>query len=161
MATKKRTAWTKASKARACEEILRRMTEENISLRSILPPGRSNGKLPSRGVFYTWLQADKELLDRYTSACEVRADHIFEEILDIADDSSKDEVESEDGRVSFNAEFARRSQIRIDARKWILGKMRPNVYGDRQRIDLNDESRVKEMSKEEVLAELKARKLIK
>jgi hypothetical protein len=30
-----------------------------------------------------------------------------------------------------NGEALRRSALRIDARKWMLGKMKPKVYGDK------------------------------
>ena len=36
-----------------------------------------------------------------------------------------------------NGENIRRSQVRIEARKWMAGKLRPKVYGDKLDIDLN------------------------
>ena len=38
---------------------------------------------------------------------------------------------SEDGRKSLDSEFAARSRIRIDARKWMLSKLQPEKYGDK------------------------------
>ena len=78
-----------------------------------------------------WLGETKELIEQYTCARDNRSDKIFEEVLTIADDSSSDTISSEDGGGSFNHEFAARSKIRIDARKWMLGKMQPKKYGDK------------------------------
>jgi len=36
----------------------------------------------------------------------------------------------------FNGEAARRSQIRIDARKWILSKLAPKRFGDKVQTEI-------------------------
>ena len=104
--------------------------EKGESLRNVL----KSPDTPSSRTFYIWLEADEEKVKRYARACKERASSIFEDILSIADDSSKDVVTSEDGRKSLNSEFAARSRIRIDARKWMLSKLEPKVYGDRTDI---------------------------
>ena len=88
----------------------------------------------TRKTFYFGLKKYPELGDIYARACEVRAERIFEEILEIADDSSGDEIEvNVDGMVESrqNHEFVQRSKLKIDARKWILSKMQPKKYGDK------------------------------
>jgi hypothetical protein len=68
------------------------------------------------------LSAEHEL--QYVRATQVRADNIFEEILDIADEANKDVLRVDEyGNQIINNEFVQRSRIRIEARKWILGKM--------------------------------------
>lgn len=94
----------------------------------------------SSKTFYDWLDADDEKIKRYARACEERADNIFEEVLEIADDSSGDVRTDIDGNESFNQEFAARSRIKIDARKWMLGKMNPKKYGDK--LDIETKSSV-------------------
>lgn len=89
----------------------------------------------SSETFYKLIDGNEELTKRYARACEVRADKMFEEILEIADNSDKDvdiinigegiEVEQK------NKEVIERSKIRIDARKWMLGKLQPKKYGDK------------------------------
>ena len=32
---------------------------------------------------------------------------------------------------SLNSEFVARSRVRLDARKWVLGRMKPKKYGDK------------------------------
>lgn len=54
-----------------------------------------------------------------------------EDILEIADNSSQDEIETPDGRIVVNNEFIQRSRLRVDTRKWLMAKMKPKVYGDK------------------------------
>lgn len=89
----------------------------------------------SSETFYKLVDSNEELAKRYARACEIRADKMFEEILEIADASDKDvdiinigegvEVEQK------NKEVIERTKIRIDARKWMIGKMQPKKYGDK------------------------------
>lgn len=105
--------------------------EAGASLRSTL---KKEG-MPSSRVFYQWLEADLEKVKRYARATELRADAIFEDILDIADDSSGDKKYTEQGEV-MDSEFVQRSKLRVDARKWIASKLNPKKYGDKQETTL-------------------------
>jgi len=82
-----------------------------------------------------WMQ-EPAFREQYPRACDVLADALFEEMLEIADDGSNDWMErrNSDGTMigwQENGEALRRSALRIDARKWMLGKMKPKVYGDK------------------------------
>lgn len=95
---------------------------------------------PARSVVYEWLASDKAIADRYARACEIRADRIFDEMLDIADNGENDWMEqrSDDGKSAGwreNGEAIRRSVLRIDARKWALARMQPKKYGDKVAVD--------------------------
>jgi phage FluMu gp28-like protein len=105
--------------------------EAGASLRSAL---KKEGR-PGSEVFYRWLDADPEKAKRYARACELRADAIFEDILDIADDSSGDKKYTDQGEV-MDSEFVQRSKLRVDARKWIASKLNPKKYGDKQETTL-------------------------
>lgn len=87
--------------------------------------------------FYKMLAASPEKAKRYALACEARSDAIFEDILDIADDSSADKYEAEDGTERTDTEAIQRSKLRVDARKWMLSKLAPKKYGDKIEIDAN------------------------
>ena len=85
---------------------------------------------------------DPEFKERYARACDVRADAIFEEMLSIADDGRNDWMEniSKEGEIvgyRENGEALRRSALRIEARKWLLGKMKPKVYGDKIQTEVS------------------------
>jgi hypothetical protein len=103
------------------------------SLRSIC----SDEGMPSQSTVFRWL-ADERFADfreRYARAREAQADALFDEMLDIADDGSNDWMERrrEDGSTEeiLNHEHIQRSKLRIEARKWMAGKLRPKVYGDK------------------------------
>ena len=113
--------------------------EQGNALRTVL----KNKDYPSSRTFFKWLDGDETKVKRYARACEKRADVIFEDMLDIADDKSKDVITLEDGREVFNSEFAARSRIRLDARKWILSKMQPKKYGDKLDITTGGEKIIK------------------
>jgi len=113
--------------------------EEGASLRSIL----RREDMPGRTVFFEWLNEDEEKANQYARATEQRAESIFEEILDIADDSSNDFALADIGDgiqvEKFNSEHVQRSRLRVDARKWMLGKMQPKKYGDKMDFTTNGE----------------------
>jgi len=90
---------------------------------------------PSRSQFYAWLLDDKELSDKYARAMELRAEIIFDEVLDIADDQESDIYIDKDGVEQTNHNVINRSRLRVDARKWAASKLNPKKYGDKQEID--------------------------
>lgn len=92
-----------------------------------------------RSKFYELLKEEKEgkstdLLDQYTCAREDRQTKIFEEILEISDDGSKDKS---------NPLAVQRAKLQTDARKWMLGKMNPNKYGDKIQHTGDEENPIK------------------
>lgn len=143
--------WTGERKEEAIKLILEEISNGR-SLLSVLNNDRDKTKLPSRRLFNEWVKTNEELSTNYAQAREERAEKIFEEILEIADDSSKDtkiiydkagnEIKVED------TEWVNRSKLRVDARKWMLGKMQPKKYNDRLQLDggLDEEGESKAIS---------------
>lgn len=123
--------WIGETKDNAIAEILDRISKGE-SVRSILKVGRKN--LPSMNLFLKWVSEDESLSDQYARACDIRAEVIFDEMFDIADDASNDYmtkvINGEEVEV-LNAEHIQRSRLRIDTRKWALSKMKPKKYGDK------------------------------
>jgi hypothetical protein len=106
---------------------------EGQSLRSIC----CDDDMPAASTVYGWLLREENawFVEQYTRAREMQADYLVDEILDIADDGSNDWMERRDeegGNVGWkeNGEALRRSQLRVDSRKWMAGKLRPKKYGD-------------------------------
>ena len=87
--------------------------------------------MPPNWQVHEWLSGKPDLADRYARACEVRADTIFDDILEIADDNQQDIVLNPDGTERLNTDHVQRAKLRIDARKWALAKMQPKKYGDK------------------------------
>ncbi|MFO3907642.1 ubiquitin carboxyl-hydrolase [Enterobacter hormaechei] len=98
---------------------------------SLLADGESLRKvcdrpgMPNKATVFRWLAQHEEFRDQYAKATETRADAIFEEMFDIADD------------VPAEAAEVAKARLRIDTRKWALARMNPKKYGDKvsQEID--------------------------
>jgi hypothetical protein len=86
---------------------------------------------PAQRTIRTWMDESEEYKAQYARAKEAQADFIFEQILDIADDDSDDELFTEDGKRVLNSEFVQRSKLKIEARKWVVSKLLPKKYGDK------------------------------
>ena len=84
---------------------------EGISLRKLC----KSDKFPNASTGYVWLDRFPSFADKYTRARAAATEDMLEDILEIADDP---QVEVQDKRV------------RIDTRKWIMGKLKPKKYGD-------------------------------
>lgn len=94
----------------------------------------SDENMPDRTTVFRWLQTFEDFHIQYARAREVQADTLVDESLDIADDGRNDWMENNDPEnpgYRVNGEHIQRSRLRIDQRRWMAGKMRPKVYGDR------------------------------
>lgn len=92
--------------------------------------------MPHMATVFRWLAAREEFREQYARAKESMAEHMAEDILDIADDGTNDWMErrGDDGASAgwvTNGEALQRSRLRVDARKWLLSKMLPKKYGDK------------------------------
>lgn len=89
---------------------------------------------PSRYPTYTNVMAalrkNEDFRQKYAKAKEEQADYLAEEILEIADDSTRDCYEDDDGEHKVDHEHIARSRLRVDTRKWIAGKLKPKKYGE-------------------------------
>lgn len=93
--------------------------------------------MPAMSAVFRWLSEDKAFQEQYTRAREVQADTLFEEMLEIADDARNDWMErngEENSGWQFNGEHVQRSKLRLEARKWMAGKLRPKVYGEKSEL---------------------------
>jgi len=86
---------------------------EGESLRAIC----RDEEMPAISTVMLWLTQDEILSEQYARAKAEQADTLFQETLEIADTADNETVNL--------------ARLRIDTRKWMAGKMRPKVYGDR------------------------------
>jgi hypothetical protein len=72
---------------------------------------------PDLSTVIRWLADDRyaEFRQHYERAREIQADHFVDEIVEIADTEPDPQI----------------AKVRIDARKWVAGKMRPKKYGEK------------------------------
>lgn len=126
--------WTPDKMEAAQREICEKIASGR-SLKSILD---NDENLPSRDTVYKWMFSDEAFSDNYVRAREAQADFHADEVIDIAD----------------NEADPNKARVRIDARKWVAGKMRPKVYGDRLQLDGDMNVRLTDQQVETRLAQL-------
>lgn len=90
---------------------------DGMSLRAIC----RDEAFPAKSSVFKWLGQHEAFADQYERAREAQADSMADDIADIADRS---DIDPNDKRV------------RIDARKWLAGKLRPKKYGDKVTAEL-------------------------
>jgi hypothetical protein len=123
------------------------------SLRSIC----DDDGFPDKATVFRWLSFNDDFRDQYARAREAQADAIFDDILTIADDGQNDWMEKKDAEGENigwreNGEAIRRSQLRIDARKWMAGKLKPKKYGEK--LDLNVSGSLETVSEDQLNARI-------
>ena len=77
--------------------------------------------MPDQTTVFRWLANNENFRLQYARAREAQADTYADEIPDIADDEADPQ----------------RARVRIDARKWAAGKLRPKKYGERVSAELS------------------------
>lgn len=117
-------------------EIICIRLSEGESLRSVC----RDEELPSKSTVLRWIARHDEFRDQYVRAKAQGAEAIAEEMFDIADDASNDWMEKLDAEGQgigwqLNGDHVRRSQLRIDTRKWYLSKIMPKKYGDKLEVN--------------------------
>ena len=73
--------------------------------------------MPHKATVYRWLGQNEEFRRRYAMACEYRAEHLGDEIIDIADNGAPDDTQ--------------RARLMVSTRQWLMAKMAPKKYGDK------------------------------
>lgn len=103
------------------------------SLRSIC----ASDEMPARSTVYAWVfDNTNDFSDRYARARQVQAETLADDVLEIADDNSRDVRVGLDGRETPDFDHIARSRLRVDTRKWLLSKMLPKQYGEKTQMEL-------------------------
>lgn len=116
--------YTKDLAVRICDEL-----SSGKSLREIC---EADG-MPAESTVRGWVLEDYDgFAAQYARARETQADTYADDIVRIAD-TTKD---------------ANLARVQIDARKWVAGKLRPKVYGDR--LDLNHSGAIERLTDDQL-----------
>ena len=103
--------------------------EEGEALNEIL---RGEG-MPTRASVLQWVQTRPDFSIRYARAREIGYTHLAEEILEIANTPVM-AIKTESGPMGVKtteADAIEHRRLQIDTRKWLLAKMLPKVYGQK------------------------------
>jgi hypothetical protein len=117
------------------DEICNRIADGE-SLRAIC----EEADMPDKATVFRWLLAEehKDFSNQYSRARDIQADVLFDEIHQIADTPQKGTKtvrrgEGDNSTVeTTEADMIEHRRLQIDARKWLIGKMAPKKYGDKQ-----------------------------
>ena len=115
-------AYTPKQKQKIFENICK-MIANGSSLRTAL----NELNLIDVTTFFRWIRESESFSNQYARATTERADLMFEEMLDIADEPPKT-TETKFGSAIDNGDIQNK-RVRIDTRKWALSKMNPKKYG--------------------------------
>jgi hypothetical protein len=98
--------------------------------------------LPSRSTVTRWLadESKAEFLARYGTARDLQTDFYADDIVDIADDASRDWTERTNGEgeaiaPALNHEHIQRSKVRIETRQWIMERLNPKKYSAKTKLE--------------------------
>lgn len=94
----------------------------------------ANDLVMSKGSLIVWLAGYP---DQYTRAREAQAETLVEDLLQIADDGKNDTYLDSEGNERTDHDVIARSRLRVEARKWLAGKMAPKRYGEKSTVELN------------------------
>lgn len=95
--------------------------EEGASLRSIL---KKEG-MPNRKTFLEWIDNDEVKRNQYAHAMDERTELKFESIQ--SDYMEEPQRDPETGKIDTG--WVQLQRLKIDAKKWELGKLKPKKYG--------------------------------
>lgn len=117
-------AYTPALAALICDRIA-----GGESLRTICLGER----FPNRSTVLRWLEQHTDFAAIYARAREAQADHEFDEIKAIADETPEtEEVRDRNGElleIRLSASYVAWQRNRIEARKWRAERLKPKAYG--------------------------------
>jgi hypothetical protein len=98
--------------------------------------------MPARSTVLLWVvkgeRGDETYVgfsDSYMRARQSQAHALMDDVLDIADDSSRD-VKIVRGQEVMNTEFVARSRLRVDARFKLAAQQHPELYGERVKQEI-------------------------
>ena len=80
-------------------------------------------------TFFDWIGKNDEMAKQYARAMEIRAQMMFEDMLDIANEKPE-RMATEYGDRVDNGDVQDK-KVKIDAMKWGMAKMMPKKYGDK------------------------------
>jgi len=96
--------------------------------------------LPSPSTIRKWIREPEkaDFLHQYEIALFMRADNLFDEIIEIADSPQIGEtITTKAGEKEITqADMIQHRRLKVDVRKWILSKLMPKKYGDSTQIEI-------------------------
>lgn len=91
----------------------------------------------AKGSIYRWIGKFPELKEMIQAARVLKAERYMDEIVEIADDDSKDLIEDlESGQMRPNAAAVARAKLKIDTRRKLSAILKPEDFGEKKQLDI-------------------------
>lgn len=124
--------YSKAIAERICVAIM-----QGYSIRELC---NTDAQLPAPSTIYLWLHRYPEFTEQMRGARDVRNQVWAEDMVGIADDGTNDWVPVTDREGNeigerLDKEAVMRSKLRIETRKWLMGKSEPKKWGDKVQVE--------------------------
>lgn len=100
-----------------------------------LPQICASPTMPHESTIRRWARADETFRASYARAREEQMHTWADEIVTIADDSTRDMIEA-DGAKRVDHDHINRSKLRIDTRKFLMAKIAPKTFGEKLDVDV-------------------------
>ena len=94
----------------------------------------------SRASFYIYKDATAENLDRYARAREKQLDYLEELMIDLSMQKKQDFLV--DDKVNIGSNAIARARLQVDTIKFVLAKLRANVWGAKIEVNHTAEPRI-------------------
>lgn len=93
-----------------------------------------------RSSFYVYKDSNAENLDRYTRAREKQLDYLEELMIDLSMQKKQDFLV--DDKVNIGSNAIARARLQVDTIKFVLAKLRANVWGAKIEVNHTAEPRI-------------------
>ena len=117
-------------------EVAEKVCRELVTGRTLIDVCKDDG-MPSEAAVRLWALEDRGpgFAAQYARAREIGYLRMADEVMGIADDGFNDWMDRQkrDGSTErvIDQEHIQRSRLRFDARRWLLSKALPKIYGDK------------------------------
>ena len=81
-------------------------------------------------TFIRWVEEDPILAEQYVCAREVMLDKMADDLLEISDEAVPSTVTG-----GLDSAAVAKQRLQVDTRKWLLSKLAPKKYGERQTLE--------------------------
>jgi hypothetical protein len=129
-------AYTEENKEEIFNKIIAEIADEGTPVRTIL---KRKG-MPSSSTFFIWLDEDDFKSKQYARACEMRAEVLFDQMLQIAFTPVEGETKKivKKGKVqeteTTKGDMLGHRRLQVDTIKWSISKLAPKKYGDKMDV---------------------------
>lgn len=133
------------NKSAVMEIFCSRLRTSSLSNRRCLEEPWNGHALPDFNTIRNWMIGNPELTKQYDDAKQGQLAYMAEELMDIADNGANDLMErlGKEGQVlpgyQLNGEHVQRSKLRVETRKWLLTKLMPDRFGEKQETKVTGE----------------------